>query len=97
MSVRYCKRCKVNVQEQHLYRDERCPLCGDTLPKPVEFKTFPKVKEQKMYDIMVEYIDVTTDQHGSVVYLEVNEEMYNKIKYGANNVVAVHTLTRKDN
>lgn len=92
---RYCKHCKHNVQEKHLWKEEQCPTCGTTLPEPMVFKGTRAKHEAKYFDIMVEYKDKITGELKTVTYTDVDEEYYNKIKYTATNVVAVHTLTRE--
>jgi len=49
----------------------------------------------KSFDILVEYNDKVTNELKTVVYTDVDEEYYNKIKYTANNVVKVTVLTRE--
>ena len=95
MSARYCKICKHNVQEKHLWKKEQCPTCGTKLPVPVDFKMTRTKTVAKTFDIMVEYHDKVTKELKTIVYTDVDEERYNKIKYTATNVVAVHTLTKE--
>ena len=92
---RYCKGCKHSVQEQYLYQDTRCPTCGTVLPAPSIMKMKRTKKVAKKMDIMVEYRDKATNEVKSVVYTDVTEEYYNKIKYTATNVIAVHDLTKE--
>lgn len=92
---RYCKHCKHNVEEKYLWLGEQCPTCGVVLPKPLVFKAKRTVTVAKTFDILVEYTDKVTGELKSVVYTDVDEEYYNKIKYTAKNVVAVHTLTKE--
>jgi hypothetical protein len=92
---RYCKVCKHNVQEKHLYKEEQCPTCGCVLPKALELKAKRVKAEVKLYDILVEYTDRDTNEVKSIVKTDVTEEYYNKLKYTATNVVAVHTLAKE--
>jgi predicted RNA-binding Zn-ribbon protein involved in translation (DUF1610 family) len=92
---RYCKICKHNVQEKHLWKKEQCPTCGNKLPEAMVFRGTRTKPVAKTFNIMVEYNDKVTGELKSVVYTDVDEEYYNKIKYTANNVVAVHTLTEE--
>ena len=93
--ARYCKHCKHNVQEKHLWKEEQCPTCGTKLPESDVLLAKRTKPVAKTFNIMVEYNDKVTGELKSVVYTDVDEEYYNKIKYTANNVVAVHTLTEE--
>ncbi len=92
---RYCGGCRAMIREDCI-KEGVCQLCGKKL-KPHEAVTLPPIKKHgpKLYDIMVEYIDTNTGQVGTVTYTDVTEEMFNKIKYRANNVLSVHQLTRQ--
>jgi hypothetical protein len=85
----------MTVQEQYLWKKEQCPMCGSVLPTPLKFKGKRTKHEVKYFDIMVEYTDKVTGEAKSTVYTNVTEEYYNKIKYTAKNVTAVHTLTKE--
>ena len=89
---RYCKVCKANVQEKHLYKEEQCPMCGNVLPKPIEMKMKRTKKEVKTYNIRVSYNDKVTNEPKTIEYTDVSEEYYNKIKYTAKNVTNVVTF-----
>ena len=92
MSSRYCKQCKVNVQEQHLYEGERCPLCGTNLPKPAEFKLGSrKVAVPQLYDISVE---LTNGKKGEIK--GVTSEQINKME-AATNVVSWYVVRQYSN
>jgi hypothetical protein len=86
----------MTVQEQYLWKKEQCPMCGSVLPAPLKFKgKRKKASAPKKFNIMVEYKDLKTNELKSIIYTDVTEEYYNKIKYTAKNVVAVHTLTEE--
>jgi hypothetical protein len=92
---RYCKGCKSMVQEQHLYKEHQCPTCGKKLDAPFVSTVKRQKYVAKSFDILVEYNDKVTNELKTVVYTDVDEEYYNKIKYTANNVVKVTVLTRE--
>ena len=96
MSARYCKTCKHNVQEKHLYKEQQCPTCGQVLPKALELlaKRTPTTPA-KLFKILVKYTDKVTGELKTVVYTDVSEEYFNKIKYSANNVKRVYNLTKE--
>jgi hypothetical protein len=85
----------MTVQEQYLWKKEQCPMCGVKLPESIRFKGKRKKIVTKTFDILVEYNDLKTNELKSIIYTDVTEEYYNKIKYTAKNVVAVHTLTEE--
>ncbi len=91
---RYCKACKCNVQEAHLYNGSQCPMCGSKLPEPIEYKAKRTKYVAKSFNISVQYNDKVTNELKTVEYYDVTEEYYNKIKYTANNVVKVTILTK---
>lgn len=93
---RYCKGCKHMVQEKHLYNGNQCPTCGVKLDEPMSFRRTKKTtKVAKQFDILVEYNDKNTGELKTVVYTDVTEEYYNKIRFMAKNVVNVTTLNRE--
>ena len=91
--MRYCKHCKHNVQEKYLWNKEQCPTCGTKLPEPMVLTARRTKYVEKKFNIIVEYYDKVTGKEKSVCYTDITEEQYNKIKYSANNVIKVHTLT----
>ena len=93
---RYCKGCKHMVQEKHLWNGNQCPTCGVKLEAPLSFRR-PKTTDKvvKSFDILVEYNDKVTGELKTIVYTDVTEEYYNKIRFMAKNVVKVTTLTKE--
>lgn len=90
--ARYCKACKMNVQDEHLYKGEQCPLCGAVLEAPMVFTARPKVKRtEQEYVIRIEF---TNGKKGDMI---INEEQFNKLNScKTSNVVSWYVVKQYD-
>lgn len=88
MSDRYCKECKMRIQEEYLYKGELCPMCGVKLDTPTVFTARPKSRSTPQeYVIRIEF---TNGKKGDMT---INEEQFKTLTTKkANNVVSWYVL-----
>ena len=90
MESYYCKTCKHNVQEKHLWKG-KCPTCGQVPRAPTQLK--PRVK--KRFDVLVVFTDRVTGKENTVVYTDISAYRLHMLKEEATNVISVHATERE--
>ena len=87
----YCKSCKHNVQEEHLYNDRLCPACGrDIYVEPIKMAK----RVRNTHTVMCVFVDRTTGVENSVVYDGVTDWDYNRLVNESLNVLSVTKLVK---